>query len=66
MNEFIYCLGALVCMAGGVLIASALVYLACESYWRLTNYLRGIPDIFEAVEEWRERHPEKVRRRDGN
>lgn len=55
-------IGRIMMVAGGLALATMAFWLAMEFVWKHFNYGRNALDVYEAVEEWKARNPEKFAR----
>lgn len=55
-------IGRIVMVAGGLALATCLLWLAAEYVFRILGYARNATDVIEACREWKERHPDKYAR----
>jgi endonuclease/exonuclease/phosphatase (EEP) superfamily protein YafD len=64
MQEVISWIGLLVVTSGGLVAASGILWWLTDRAFKWWCTGLDINDLCEAVEEWRERHPEKARAND--
>ena len=55
-------IGRIVTVAGGLALATYLLWQAAECVFRISGYARNAKDVIEACREWKERHPDKYAR----
>ncbi len=64
MDTAINLLGWGCAIVGGIGLLACLAWFAMDLWWRVIKGGMCLNDLREAAEEWRDKHPEKVKRFD--